>query len=118
MRTNTRNFALRARRFAFSIFREHVRRCIREAAGCVALAGFRDDVSQCHFLRRLIQYSVRKAHGTPLCCASRTAAPYGSAARKSAFSVLVENGVYGGTAAAPAGAGIGDAAAKLGLIGQ
>ena len=45
-------------------------------------------------------------------------APYGSAARKIAFSVLVENGVYGGTAAAPAGAGIVDAAAKLGLIGQ
>jgi cell division protein FtsW (lipid II flippase) len=45
-------------------------------------------------------------------------APYGSAARKIAFSVLVENGVYGGTAAAPAGAEIVDAAAKLGLIGQ
>ena len=45
-------------------------------------------------------------------------APYGSAARKIAFSVLVENGVYGGTAAAPAGAQIVDAAAKLGLIGQ
>ena len=45
-------------------------------------------------------------------------APYGGAARKIAFSVLVENGVYGGTAAAPAGAEIVDAAAKLGLIGQ
>ena len=43
-------------------------------------------------------------------------APYGSAASKIAFSVLVENGVYGGTAAAPAGAQIVDAAAKLGLI--
>jgi cell division protein FtsI/penicillin-binding protein 2 len=43
-------------------------------------------------------------------------APYGAAARKIAFSVLVENGVYGGTAAAPAGAEIVDAAAKLGLI--
>ncbi len=30
-------------------------------------------------------------------------APYGGSARKIAFSVLVENGVYGGTAAAPAG---------------
>ena len=30
-------------------------------------------------------------------------APYGGGARKIAFSVLVENGVYGGTAAAPAG---------------
>ena len=43
-------------------------------------------------------------------------APYGSAGRKIAFSVLVENGVYGGTAAAPAGAEIAAAAAKLGLI--
>ena len=32
-------------------------------------------------------------------------APYGGAERKIAFSVLVENGVYGGTAAAPAAAG-------------
>ena len=37
-------------------------------------------------------------------------------ARKIAFSVLVENGVYGGTAAAPAAAEIVNAAAKLGLI--
>jgi cell division protein FtsW (lipid II flippase) len=48
-------------------------------------------------------------------------APYGASARqdaaqKIAFSVLVENGVYGGTAAAPAGAEIVNAAAKLGLI--
>jgi cell division protein FtsW (lipid II flippase) len=43
-------------------------------------------------------------------------APYGGASRKIAFSVLVENGVYGGTAAAPAAAGMVDAAAKLGLI--
>jgi cell division protein FtsW (lipid II flippase) len=42
-------------------------------------------------------------------------APYGGP-RKIAFSVLVENGVYGGTAAAPAGAAIVDAAVKLGLI--
>jgi peptidoglycan glycosyltransferase len=42
-------------------------------------------------------------------------APYG-APRKIAFSVLVENGVYGGAAAAPAAAAIADAAAKLGLI--
>ena len=35
--------------------------------------------------------------------------------RKIAFSVLVENGVYGGTAAAPAAAEIVNAAAKLGL---
>jgi cell division protein FtsW (lipid II flippase) len=43
-------------------------------------------------------------------------APYGGSARKIAFSVLVENGVYGGTAAAPAGADIVNAAVKLGLI--
>jgi peptidoglycan glycosyltransferase len=44
-------------------------------------------------------------------------APYGGA-RKIAFSVLVENGVYGGTAAAPAGAEIVNAAASMGLIQQ
>jgi cell division protein FtsI/penicillin-binding protein 2 len=43
-------------------------------------------------------------------------APYGSAGHKIAFSVLIENGVYGGTAAAPAAPEIVDAAAKLGLI--
>jgi cell division protein FtsI/penicillin-binding protein 2/cell division protein FtsW (lipid II flippase) len=43
-------------------------------------------------------------------------APYGGAGRKIAFSVLVENGVYGGTAAAPAAAEIVNAAVKLGLI--
>jgi peptidoglycan glycosyltransferase len=43
-------------------------------------------------------------------------APYGAAPRKIAFSVLVENGVYGGAAAAPAGAEIVNAALKLGLI--
>ncbi|HEX3875998.1 MAG TPA: penicillin-binding transpeptidase domain-containing protein, partial [Bryobacteraceae bacterium] len=52
-------------------------------------------------------------------------APYGAASSKQsttpahhqiAFSVLVENGVYGGTAAAPAAAEIVNAAAKLGLL--
>jgi cell division protein FtsW (lipid II flippase) len=43
-------------------------------------------------------------------------APYGAGARKIALSVLVENGVYGGTAAAPAASQIVDAAVKLGLI--
>src|SRR5579871_634576 len=43
-------------------------------------------------------------------------APYGTGARKIAISVLVENGVYGGTAAAPAAAEIVNAAAALGLI--
>jgi cell division protein FtsI/penicillin-binding protein 2 len=42
-------------------------------------------------------------------------APYGTGTRKIAFSVLVENGVYGGTNAAPAAAEIVNAAAKLGL---
>jgi cell division protein FtsW (lipid II flippase)/cell division protein FtsI/penicillin-binding protein 2 len=47
-------------------------------------------------------------------------APYGAASgtggRKIAFAVLVENGVYGGTAAAPAAAEIVNAAVKLGLV--
>jgi len=43
-------------------------------------------------------------------------APYGGAGRKIAFSVLVENGVYGGATAAPAAAEIVNAALKLGLI--
>jgi cell division protein FtsI/penicillin-binding protein 2 len=42
-------------------------------------------------------------------------APYGTGTRKIAVSVLVENGVYGGTNAAPAAAEIVNAAAKLGL---
>ena len=42
-------------------------------------------------------------------------APYGTGTRKIAFSVLVENGVYGGSNAAPAAAEIVNAAAKLGL---
>jgi cell division protein FtsI/penicillin-binding protein 2 len=43
-------------------------------------------------------------------------APYGTGTRKIAFSVLVENGVYGGATAAPAAAEIVNAAVKLGLI--
>ena len=43
-------------------------------------------------------------------------APYGSTTRKIAFSVLVENGIYGGANAAPAAAEIVNAAVKLGLI--
>jgi cell division protein FtsI/penicillin-binding protein 2/cell division protein FtsW (lipid II flippase) len=43
-------------------------------------------------------------------------APYGTGTRKIAFAVLVENGVYGGTNAAPAAAEIVNAAAKLGLV--
>ena len=43
-------------------------------------------------------------------------APYGTAAHRVSLSVLVENGVYGGTAAAPAAAEIVNAAVKLGLI--
>jgi cell division protein FtsW (lipid II flippase) len=42
-------------------------------------------------------------------------APYGGGTKKIALSVLVENGVYGGTAAAPAASQIVDAAVKLGL---
>jgi len=44
-------------------------------------------------------------------------APYGAADRRIAFSILVENGQYGGTYAAPAAAELVAAAAKLGLIG-
>jgi hypothetical protein len=44
-------------------------------------------------------------------------APYGPAERRIAFSILVENGQYGGTNAAPAAAGLVAAAVKLGLIG-
>ena len=43
-------------------------------------------------------------------------APYGAGTRKIAVSVLVENGVYGGTNAAPAAAEIVNAAVKLGLV--
>ncbi|MGA9108405.1 MAG: FtsW/RodA/SpoVE family cell cycle protein [Bryobacteraceae bacterium] len=43
-------------------------------------------------------------------------APYGAGPRKIAFSILVENGVYGGAAAAPAAARIAEAAVALGLI--
>jgi cell division protein FtsI/penicillin-binding protein 2/cell division protein FtsW (lipid II flippase) len=43
-------------------------------------------------------------------------APYSGSGRKIAFAVLVENGVYGGTSAAPAAPQIINAAAKLGLI--
>ncbi len=43
-------------------------------------------------------------------------APYGAGPRKIAFSILVENGVYGGAAAAPAAAQIAEAALQLGLI--
>jgi peptidoglycan glycosyltransferase len=43
-------------------------------------------------------------------------APAGESERKIAFSVLVENGVYGGKASAPAAGEIVDAAVRLGLI--
>jgi len=43
-------------------------------------------------------------------------APY-AAGRRIAFAVLIENGVYGGTAAAPAAAALVAAAQNLGLIG-
>jgi cell division protein FtsI/penicillin-binding protein 2 len=46
-------------------------------------------------------------------------APYGTASgKKIAFAVLIENGRYGGRAAAPAAAEIVDAAAELGLLLQ
>ena len=48
--------------------------------------------------------------------ANKSAKPAAVTAPKIAFSVLIENGVYGGTAAAPAAAAIVDAAAKLGML--
>jgi cell division protein FtsI/penicillin-binding protein 2/cell division protein FtsW (lipid II flippase) len=46
-------------------------------------------------------------------------APYGAGSRKKiAFAILIENGRYGGRAAAPAAAEIADAAGELGLIGR
>jgi len=44
-------------------------------------------------------------------------APYGGSSRRIAFSILVENGQYGGTAAAPAAVELVNAAARLGLAG-
>lgn len=44
-------------------------------------------------------------------------APYGGGARKLAFAVLVENGQYGGSAAAPIAGDVVKAAAELGLFG-
>ena len=45
-------------------------------------------------------------------------APYGSGVKKIAFAILIENGRYGGQAAAPAASEIADAAVELGLIGR
>jgi peptidoglycan glycosyltransferase len=45
-------------------------------------------------------------------------APYGAAEHKIAFSVLVENGIYGGQVAAPAASAIVNAAVQLGVIGR
>jgi peptidoglycan glycosyltransferase len=44
-------------------------------------------------------------------------APAGKAARRIAFSILIENGQYGGTYPAAAAAEIAGAARELGLIG-
>jgi peptidoglycan glycosyltransferase len=43
-------------------------------------------------------------------------APYGTAARRIAFSILIENGQYGGTYPAAAAPGVVAAAGRLGLI--
>jgi cell division protein FtsW (lipid II flippase) len=84
------------------------------------------------FMREVVtQGTGRKAAGTSVPMAGKTGtaeladapshawfigfAPYGAGTRKIAVSVLVENGVYGGTNAAPAAAEIVNAAAKLGL---
>jgi hypothetical protein len=84
------------------------------------------------FMREVVtQGTGRKAGGTTVPMAGKTGtaelenepshawfigfAPYGAGTRKVAVSVLVENGVYGGTNAAPAAAEIVNAAVKLGL---
>jgi cell division protein FtsW (lipid II flippase) len=85
-----------------------------------------------HLMREVVTQGTGKRAAGPIPIAGKTGtaeltdmpshawfigfAPYGSAGRKIAFSVLIENGVYGGTAAAPAAPEIVDAAAKLGLI--
>jgi cell division protein FtsW (lipid II flippase) len=85
------------------------------------------------FMREVVtQGTGRRAGGASVAMAGKTGtaeladaashawfigfAPYGAGARKIAFSVLIENGVYGGANAAPAAAEIVNAAAKLGLI--
>jgi cell division protein FtsI/penicillin-binding protein 2/cell division protein FtsW (lipid II flippase) len=45
-------------------------------------------------------------------------APFGAGTKKIAFAILIENGRYGGRAAAPAAADIAAAATELGLIGR
>jgi cell division protein FtsI/penicillin-binding protein 2/cell division protein FtsW (lipid II flippase) len=84
------------------------------------------------FMREVVTSGTGRAAASPVACAGKTGtaelanapshawfmgyAPYSGGGRKIAFAVLVENGVYGGTAAAPAAPQIISAAAKLGLI--
>ena len=84
------------------------------------------------FMREVVTSGTGRRAGGPVAIAGKTGtaeladapshawfigfAPYGSGARKIAFSILLENGVYGGTAAAPAAAEIAAAARELGLI--
>ncbi len=92
-----------------------------------------DDRTLARFMREVVTNGTgRRAAGAAVAIAGKTGtaeladapshawfigfAPYGGTGRKIAFAVLVENGVYGGTAAAPAAAEIVNAAAKLGLI--
>jgi cell division protein FtsW (lipid II flippase) len=84
------------------------------------------------FMREVVTSGTGRAAASGTPCAGKTGtaelanapshawfigyAPYSGAGRKIAFAVLVENGVYGGTSAAPAAPQIISAAAKLGLI--
>jgi cell division protein FtsW (lipid II flippase) len=84
------------------------------------------------FMREVVTAGTGRAAASGTPCAGKTGtaelanapshawfigyAPYSGSGRKIAFAVLVENGVYGGTAAAPAAPQIIAAAAKLGLI--
>jgi peptidoglycan glycosyltransferase len=91
------------------------------------------DATLARFMREVVtQGTGRRASGASVAMAGKTGtaeladaashawfigfAPYGPGTRRIAFSVLIENGVYGGANAAPAAAEIVNAAAKLGLI--
>ena len=62
--------------------------------------------------------NLKRSSGVLLHPTSLPGGRLGDEAYRFAFSVLVENGVYGGATAAPAAAEIVNAALKLGLIQQ
>ena len=68
----------------------------------------------CRWQARRARRNWRTRRRTP---GSSAIAPYGGAARRIAFSILVENGQYGGAFAAPAAVELVNAAVKFGLAG-